>query len=367
MSRLRVEGLTKSFGPQQVLKGVDLTVADGTFTAVLGPSGCGKTTLLRVIAGFERAAAGTVTIGDVVVEDGRGRSVPPAKRRIGYVAQEGGLFPHLSVAANVGFALHRGGNRKARVVELLEFVDLAGLGGRRPDELSGGQQQRVALARALAPEPSLVLLDEPFASLDATLRVSLREDVARLLRTTKATVVLVTHDQEEALSLGDQVAVMREGRFVQVGTPTEVYTKPVDAEAAAFVGEANLLSGRVSGGSVDCVLGRLPLAQPFDSADDVVVLIRPEQCVLSRGGPGSDNAVVSATDYHGHDAITEVMLDGRPDAPMVVRVRGSDVVAPGTRVTLRVTDPVHAWSAEKGRRADPEPPLVVSAGGGSAV
>ena len=251
MSALRVDGLCKSFGAQQVLKGVDLAVADGAFTAVLGPSGCGKTTLLRIIAGFEQAAGGTVKIGDAVVDDSHGHPVPSARRRVGYVAQEGGLFPHLSVAANVGFGLRDRHNRRARVAELLDFVDLPGLGSRRPDELSGGQQQRVALARALAPEPRLVLLDEPFASLDATLRVSLREDVVRLLRSTGATVVLVTHDQDEALSLGDQVAVMREGRFVQIGRPSDVYAAPVDAEAAAFLGEANLVPGRADGTAAD--------------------------------------------------------------------------------------------------------------------
>jgi iron(III) transport system ATP-binding protein len=355
MSALRVEELHKSFGHHQVLDGVDLIVGEGSFTAVLGPSGCGKTTLLRIIAGFEYAGAGTVEIGEVVVDDGKGRPVAPARRRVGYVAQEGGLFPHLSVAANVAFGLRRSRQRRARVAELLDFVGLAGLGGRRPDELSGGQQQRVALARALAPEPRLVLLDEPFASLDASLRVSLRGDVARLLRAAGATVVLVTHDQEEALSLGDRVAVMREGRFVQVGEPTDVYARPVDAEAAAFLGDANLLPGRAVGTTAECALGHLALATPLDSGHDVVVLVRPEQCVLTTGdGRHPDNAVVLASDYHGHDAITQVRLDAHPD-PIVARVKGTDVMGPGTRVALTVTGTVHAWPAEKQAESEPEP------------
>lgn len=344
MSALCVEGLSKSFGDHQVLREVDLDVADGGFTAVLGPSGCGKTTLLRIIAGFEQAAAGTVAIGGVTVDDGRGHPVPPARRRVGYVAQEGGLFPHLSVAANVGFGIRDRRQRRSRVAELLDFVDLAGLGHRRPDELSGGQQQRVALARALAPEPRLVLLDEPFASLDATLRVSLREDVVRLLRSTGATIVLVTHDQDEALSLGDQVAVMRAGRFVQVGPPSEVYAAPVDAEAAAFLGEANLLPGRSGANIADTALGHLPLSAPFDPGVALLVLVRPEQCILSAGGTAHpDNAVVVASDYHGHDAITQVRVDGLPDRPIIARVKGSDIIPAGSRVTLTVTGAVHAW------------------------
>ncbi len=286
----------------------------------------------------------------------------PARRRVGYVAQEGGLFPHLSVAANVAFGLRRSRQRRTRVAELLDFVGLAGLGGRRPDELSGGQQQRVALARALAPEPRLVLLDEPFASLDASLRVSLRGDVARLLRAAGATVVLVTHDQEEALSLGDRVAVMREGRFVQVGEPTDVYARPVDAEAAAFLGDANLLPGRAVGTTVECALGHLALATPLDSGNDVVVLVRPEQCVLTTGGgPHPDNAVVLASDYHGHDAITQVRLDAHPD-PIVARVKGTDVMGPGTRVALTVSGTGACLAGgETGRRASPNPPPATPA------
>jgi iron(III) transport system ATP-binding protein len=190
-----------------------------------------------------------------------------------------------------------------------------------------------------------VLLDEPFASLDASLRVSLRADVARLLRSAGATVVLVTHDQDEALSLGDQVAVMREGRIVQVGDPTDVYTRPCDPEAAVFLGEANLLPGRVEGTTARCALGPLPLATPLASAGHVMVLVRPEQCVLTDGvGPQAANATVTGSDYHGYDAVTRLTLDDH-DQPLVARVKGFDIVPPGTRVAVTVTGTVHAWSS----------------------
>ena len=208
-----ISGLESSYGTTRVLRGLDLVVTRGDIACVLGPSGCGKTTLLRVLAGFLPAEAGTVSIGGRVVDDGR-HCVAPEDRRVGYVPQEGALFPHLTVAGNVGFALARRSRRqralrRGRVEELLELVGLAGFGHRRPDELSGGQQQRVALARALICEPDLVLLDEPFAALDASLRHRLRLDVRAALAAAGVTAILVTHDQTEALSLGDQVVTAR--------------------------------------------------------------------------------------------------------------------------------------------------------------
>src|SRR5580700_11123776 len=214
MRQLAVSGLHKAFGPHPVLTGVELTVPAGSFTAILGPSGSGKTTLLRLLAGFERADAGTIAIGDRVVDGPGSTHVPPERRQIGYVPQEGALFPHLTVAANVGFGLPARQRRGARTEELLEAVGLAGMGSRYPHQLSGGQQQRVALARALAIRPGIVLLDEPFSSLDAGLRSSVRQDVARVLAEARTTAVLVTHDQDEALSMASRVAVLRDGQFV---------------------------------------------------------------------------------------------------------------------------------------------------------
>ena len=220
MTALTIRGLAKAFDATPVLTGVDLDVPAESLTAVLGPSGCGKTTLLRLVAGFLRPDAGTIAFGEEVVA-GPGRFVTPQRRRVGYVPQEGALFPHLDVAGNIAFGLPgRARRSRDRLAELLDLVGLdARLAGQYPHELSGGQQQRVALARALAPRPSVVLLDEPFSSLDAGLRESTGRAVAEVLRSARATAVLVTHDQGEALSLADQVAVMRAGRFLQVASP----------------------------------------------------------------------------------------------------------------------------------------------------
>jgi iron(III) transport system ATP-binding protein len=244
VTELTVQGLHKAYGSNPVLTGLDLTVPAGSLTAILGPSGSGKTTLLRLLAGFDQADAGTVRIGGTIV-DGPGEHVPPERRRIGYVPQEGSLFPHLTVAANVGFGLPARERRGPGVAGLLEAVGLAGLGKRYPHQLSGGQQQRVALARALAIEPALVLLDEPFASLDAHLRASVRADVQAIFRAAGTTAILVTHDQDEALSMADRVAVLRGGQIAQCAAPQDLYIRPADPQLARFIGEANLLDGEL--------------------------------------------------------------------------------------------------------------------------
>ena len=233
MTGFDVRGVHKSYGDHRVLRGVDLTIETGSLTAILGASGSGKTTLLRILAGFERADSGTITMGDRVVDDGH-RHLAPERRRVGYVPQEGALFPHLSVAGNVAFGLDRAARRGERVSELLELVGLGDLGHRYPHQLSGGQQQRVALARALAINPAIVLLDEPFSSLDAALRASVRADVVTALRTAGATALLVTHDQDEALSMADRVAVLRDGVIAQIGAPQQLYDRPADVDLAGF-------------------------------------------------------------------------------------------------------------------------------------
>ena len=242
MRQVAVTGLHKAFGAHPVLTGVDLEVPAGSLTAILGPSGSGKTTLLRLMAGFERLDAGTIGIGDVLV-DGPSAYVAPERRRIGYVPQEGTLFPHLTVAGNVGFGLTARERRGGKVDAMLETVGLGGFGRRYPHQLSGGQQQRVALARALAIEPAVVLLDEPFASLDASLRAGLRADVQEIFRRAGTTAVLVTHDQDEALSTADRVAVLRDGKIAQCAPPEDLYRRPADAGLASFIGDANLLEG----------------------------------------------------------------------------------------------------------------------------
>ncbi|HEY8082664.1 MAG TPA: ABC transporter ATP-binding protein [Solirubrobacterales bacterium] len=300
--------LTKSFGDTPVLAGLDLEVSAGSLTAVLGPSGCGKTTLLRLLGGFEHADGGSIRLGERVLCDER-THLAPERRAIGFVPQEGALFPNLDVAANIGFGLPRAQRRGGRVAELLELVGLAGMAERFPHQLSGGQQQRVALARALAPSPAVVLLDEPFDALDAGLRAQVRAEVRAALREAGATALLVTHDQEEALSLADVVAVMREGRIVQSADPQTLYRDPVDAEVALFVGEAVLLNALLRGDHAETALGRLPIRGAPTGEQRGVVMLRPEQISChDRPLTGSSRGRVLTTEFFGHDATARISL-----------------------------------------------------------
>jgi len=342
---LAVAGLHKAFGRHPVLAGLDLTVAAGTLTAVLGPSGSGKTTLLRILAGFDRPDRGSVTIGGVTVDDGRCH-LPADRRHIGYVSQEGSLFPHLTVEANVGFGLPRGQRRGGRVGDLLDAVALTGLARRYPHQLSGGQQQRVALARALAVAPRVVLLDEPFASLDANLRAAVRADVRAILRDAATTAILVTHDQDEALSTADYVAVIRGGVIAQCATPQDLYHHPADADLALFVGDANLLDGVAGRGLVDTPLGTLAVRGDLgEPRQAVTVLIRPEQLDVHPGtdGQGAHGRVIS-TSFHGHDTVISISCGSESmPSPTLVRVHGNPQLMHGSAVTLTVREPVCAW------------------------
>jgi iron(III) transport system ATP-binding protein len=352
MRSLAINGVTKSFGPQEVLSGLDLQVPDGSFTAILGASGSGKTTLLRIVAGFERPDRGEVWLGDELVDDAGSRYLPCERRRIGYVPQEGALFPHLSVGRNVGFGLSRHDARRTRVDELLEMVGLGGYRRRYPHQLSGGQQQRVALARALAIEPEVVLLDEPFSSLDAALRASVRSDVLGVLRQAGTTSVLVTHDQDEALSMADQVAVLRNGVVAQLDTPAGLYGHPGDAGVAQFLGEANLIEGEIRDGIATTILGRLPVGSWSGASGRARVMVRPEQIELGEIGEGIDG-IVDSYQYYGHDAIVCIRLERmgvpEPGIPeLVVRITGGQPLVPGHRVGLSVRGPVVAWPAGPG-------------------
>ena len=341
MASLTVRDVYKSYGAVAALSGVDLDVPTGVLTAVLGPSGCGKTTLLRCVAGFERLDAGEVVLAGRRVA-GAGSHTAPERRRVAVVPQEGALFPHLSVAGNVAYGLDRAARRSGRVAEVLALVGLAGLGDRMPHQLSGGQQQRVAVARALAPRPPLVLLDEPFTALDAGLRAELRRDVRAALRVDGATAVLVTHDQGEALSMADQVAVMRDGQIVQSGTPAEVYGTPADAWVADFVGEAVLLPGTVDGGVARTALGALPVPGAGDGA--ATVLVRPEQVeVLPEPAGGTVPATVARQDFFGHDALLVLDLDGGDQVTARVFEVAAHPLGTGQRVGLRVRGPVLAY------------------------
>jgi iron(III) transport system ATP-binding protein len=352
---LSVTGLSKAFGETPVLAGLDLEVPAGSLTAVLGPSGCGKTTLLRLLGGFEHADAGSIRLGAKVLSDGR-THMAPERREIGFVPQEGALFPHLDVAANVGFGLSRAERRGGRVEELLALVDLEDLGRRLPHQLSGGQQQRVALARALAREPGLVLLDEPFDALDAGLRAQVRGEVRETLRAAGATALLVTHDQEEALSLADTVAVMRGGRIVQAADPQTLYRDPVDAEVAAFVGDAVILEGRQEEDGVETSLGRLPTRRAaVGIGKSLTVMLRPEQILCRQAGApavgdGPRGRVLSTT-FYGHDATARIALEGEDRREIVGRAAGHQLPAVGDRVAIAVEGTALAFPSGAGTEA----------------
>ncbi|MCD0453490.1 ABC transporter ATP-binding protein [Actinocorallia sp. API 0066] len=342
MSRLEITALAKGFGPVTALDAVDLTVPNGTLLAVLGPSGCGKTTLLRCVAGFERPDSGVITIDGEVVASGTSHT-PPHRRRIAIVPQEGALFPHLSVRGNVAYGLGRAERRTSRVAEVLEMVGLAGYGDRMPHQLSGGQQQRVALARALAPRPSLVLLDEPFSALDAGLRTDLRRDVRAALRAADATGVLVTHDQAEALSMADAIAVMRAGRVLQFGPPADVYRAPADPWIATFLGEATLIEATLRDGRADTALGTVEVPSAPPGTVTALLMIRPEQI---HPGPGPSShapakALVESLDFYGpHTLLTLRLSDGTQTQ---AQVQGPHPLPIGTTTPIHIKGPTHTW------------------------
>ncbi len=354
-------GLTKRYVPSAppAVQAVDFAVDEGEIFALLGPSGCGKTTTLRLVAGLERADAGTVTLrGETLT--GEGVHVPTERRGIGLVFQDYALFPHLSVVENVAFGL-RGlpkNERRSRAEAALALVGLSGLAGRAPHTLSGGQQQRVALARTLAPRPRLILLDEPFSNLDALLRQQTRDEIRRLLKKQGITAVLVTHDQEEALSFADRVAVMRGGRIEQVGTPEAVYYEPRTLFVAQFLGRTNLLLSEAEGDVAETPLGRLALSRPVTGS--VLLSLRPECLALE--APGDANGPVgevTARAFKGHDITYRVRSGGidylvhtpnhhsfqpgdvvqmRPLARAVVLERQDASPAPASGVTDEPTD-----------------------------
>ncbi len=330
-SGLLVEGLRQRRGAQEVLRGVDLVVPGGALVALLGPSGCGKTSLLRSVAGFEPADAGRIVLDGRVLE-APGQHVPAERRRIGYVPQDGTLFPHLTVEANVGFGLARA-QRREGVAAALRLTGLQGLERRWPHQLSGGQQQRTALARALAPQPGLVLLDEPFAALDRALRRSVCADVVALLRAHGTTSVLVTHDPQEAFASADSVAVMRAGVIVQHADPETLYRRPADLDVARLTGGTIVLPGVADGGRAETALG----AVPVDGAlrGPVTVMLRPEQVTAHAEGVAVE--VVGQAFRGEHTLVTiaaggitlDVALPAAPEGALRLRVGGAAMAYPG--------------------------------------
>ena len=348
MNSLTILNLHKAYQKTAVLKGISLSVPNGSFTSVLGASGSGKTTLLRVIAGFERAGNGEVRVGTQMVE-GAGTYVSTEKRGIGYVSQDGSLFPHLSVGDNVAFGLARRERTGRMVDELLDLVGLSGFRRRFPHQLSGGELQRVSLARALAPRPKLILLDEPFSALDASLRASLRADLRAVLKETGVTAILVTHDQDEALSLSDQVAVLRDGTIVQTGDPKQIYERPTDKELARFIGHGNFLSGVVNRGRASTIFGPLPLPQgpqAWTEGTTVTLLVRPEQLKVVHSADALGLAAeLSHCEYFGHDAVLRVRLLDSPEIKeLILRVPGHEALPEGTLVQIQFQGLALAWA-----------------------
>jgi iron(III) transport system ATP-binding protein len=322
---VEVRGVDKAFSDTSVLRSIDLVIHPGQSVALLGPCGCGKTTLLRLIAGLERPDSGEISVGGQVMAS-ESAWTPPEKRNVGMVFQDWALFPHLTVGRNVGYGLPRAERKGPRVIEALDMVGLADLVDRMPETLSGGQQQRVALARAIAPRPTVLLLDEPFSNLDSALRMGVRSEVHRLLVGLGITSIFVTHDQEEAFVLGDDVAVMQDGRIEQIGSPQDIYRSPSSAWIASFVGDVNLLVGAGQGVVVDTVVGTIPLATPANG--QVKVLVRPEDLTLTREGSGT----VTLTEYYGHDMMVSVALPD--DTELQVRVSARAPWSRGDQVSV---------------------------------
>ncbi len=312
---LSIDGVSKEYGREKAVEKLSLSVKDGELLTLLGPSGCGKTTTLRMIAGLEAPSAGSITIAGETVADGEnGAFNKPEERDVGIVFQDYALFPHLNVAENIAFGLDEldDDETDARVAELLELVDLQAHDEKMPSQLSGGQQQRVALARSLAPEPDLLLLDEPFSNLDVRLRVEMREEVRRILKRAGVTAISVTHDQEEALSISDRVAIMNDGAIAQVGNPGEVFENPESRFVASFLGQASFLSARVTNrletglGSFDPELLNGPI-EAYDGAM-IDVLVRPDDLqAMPSTEPKADGYVVHRQ-YNGPNFIYRVEL-----------------------------------------------------------
>jgi iron(III) transport system ATP-binding protein len=299
--------LSKSFGTTPVVRAVSLTVQPGESLALVGPSGCGKTTLLRLIAGFESPDGGTIRVGEQLVASAD-FELPPEKRRVGMVFQDYALFPHLSVLDNVRFGLGRDKSAGAHAAAMLELVGLGSVEKKMPHELSGGQQQRVALARALAPNPGVLLLDEPFSNLDAALRRQVRQEVRSLLRQAAITAIFVTHDQEEGIWMGDRIGVMREGRLEQVGPPEELFERPRTPFVARFLGQSDLLPGRMGPDGVETLLGVVNRPKtPLPPGTPLSLVLRPDDITLHRDG--QPNATLLDRQFTGVEQLYSLRLD----------------------------------------------------------
>jgi iron(III) transport system ATP-binding protein len=350
---LQLGEVTRTFGSEAAVDSLSLAVREGEILTLLGPSGCGKTTTLRLLAGLTRPDAGTISVAGETVA-GEGRFVPPEERDVGLVFQEFALFPHLTVAENVAFGIEDwpAEKREARVDELLDLVSLSSYGDHSPDDLSGGQRQRIALARSLAPEPDVLLLDEPFSNLDVALRTEMREEVRRILKAAGVTAVSVTHDQEEALSISDRVAVVHDGRIEQIGRPEAVFEHPESRFVAEFLGQAGFLSGELEEGLIATGVGTLHagmlegLSREYDGAA-VDVLVRPDDLAATpvEGDAGADTPGADLASARDMDVV-----GNRADSDRDVVGNGSDadpdVPGDGRIVTREYTGPSFVYGVE---------------------
>jgi len=358
---LDLDGVTRQFGPETAVDELSLSVYEGELLTLLGPSGCGKTTTLRLLAGLDRPDGGRIRVDDEVVA-GPDSFVAPDDRDVGLVFQSFALFPHLTVGENVAFGIDdwAADEREARVEELLDLVNLGDYRESAPDDLSGGQRQRVALARSLAPEPEVLLLDEPFSNLDVSLRVEMREEVRRIIKETGVTAVSVTHDQEEALSISDRVAVISDGHVEQVGRPEVVFEQPESRFVAEFLGQAGFVSGTLEDGAVETDLGTLPadviegLGREYDGAR-VDVMVRPDDLVATpadeesfEAEPGADpgNGEIVHRQYTGPSFVYQVTLDGGDHVYCEHNHADDLALDQRVRVDLRVDHPLAWFPAE---------------------
>ncbi|HIA47663.1 MAG TPA: ABC transporter ATP-binding protein [Candidatus Hydrogenedentes bacterium] len=335
---LRMHGVSKRYGREDepVVSGIDLDLEAGEILALLGPSGCGKTTTLRLIAGFEKPEKGSIVLEDRVLCDDA-QWVRPEERGIGFVFQDYALFPHLNVAQNIAFGLRHLSRRQRneRVDQAIELAGLTGLAKRAPHELSGGQQQRVALARSMSPGPKVILMDEPFSNLDASLRVDTRNEVSDILKRSGMSAILVTHDQEEALTVADRIAVMNDGRVEQCGTPIDIYRNPTTSFVAQFLGITNLVNADAQGACAHCALGCVDINT--ESSGDILLSVRPEQLAIEISSSGEGMlGVVLNREFKGHDQFYDVQVDTET---FVVMTDHRSTFESGDRVHLRMTEP----------------------------
>jgi iron(III) transport system ATP-binding protein len=343
--RLKVMNLTRAFAGRRVVDDVSLEIAAGQVTCLLGPSGCGKSTTLRMIAGVETLDSGTITIDGNRVADGA-KSLPPETRSVGLMFQDFALFPHLTVAQNIAFGLKGAASEKAsRVGELLERVTLTGFGTKHPHQLSGGEQQRVALARALAPRPCVMLMDEPFSGLDNRLRDNIRDETLAILKAEGTAVLLVTHEPDEAMRMGDEIALMRDGAIVQRGAPYNIYNAPADREAAAFFSDINVIRGTSRGALTDTPFGAFLTPGQTDGAK-VDIVIRPQHLKIDfdRAGRGPNTTPTDGTPargtvtrarYLGRESLVDFAMDF-DGKTLTASVPGVFLPKPGTVLWLMI-------------------------------